>query len=192
MKYILWIAIFLFLQGCSAKQSPVNVYTLHGDTNIKAYSYKFKYKTIKVAYPQSLKEKMGQDMQFSYSDAEQGSYQNSEWSNTVGQLLQGIFIQTLQQSGLFEGVASYVSTVQEDYRLESTVFDFSHRVRGSASDAIVSVQFSLIDTDSGKMVKSKLFSYVIPTATTDAKGYVDATNTALGMLSRDLIVWLEM
>ncbi len=192
MKYILWIAIFLFLQGCSAKQSPVNVYTLYGDTNIKAYSYKFKDKTIKVAYPQSLKEKIGQNMQFSYNDAEQGSYQNSEWSNTIGQLLQGIFIQTLQQSGLFEGVASYVSTVQEDYRLESMIFDFSHKVRGNASDAVVSVQFSLIDTDTGKMVKSKLFSYAIPTATTDAKGYVDATNVAMSRLSRDLIAWLEM
>lgn len=192
MKYIIWIAIFLFLQGCSVKQSPMKAYTLHGDTNQKAYGYKFKDKTIKVAYPQGLKEKMGRNMQFSYSDTEQGSYQNSQWSNTVGQLLQGTFIQTLQQSELFRGVFSYTSTVQADYRLESTIFDFSHRVRGNASDAIVVVQFSLIDTDSGQMVKSKLFSYAMPTVTTNAKGYVDATNVAMSRLSRDLIVWLEM
>jgi cholesterol transport system auxiliary component len=192
MKYILWITIFLFLQGCSVKQSPMKAYTLHGDTHQKAYDYKFKDKTVKVAYPQGLKEKMGQNMQFSYSDTEYGSYQNSKWSNTVGQLLQGIFIQTLQQSGLFRGVFSYTSTAQADYRLESTIFDFSHRVRGNASNAIVSVQFFLIDSNSGQMVKSRLFSYAVPTATTDAKGYVDAANIAIGMLNKDLIAWLEM
>ncbi|MDY0195083.1 MAG: ABC-type transport auxiliary lipoprotein family protein [Sulfurovaceae bacterium] len=192
MKYIIWIAIFLFLQGCSVKQSPMKAYTLHSDANQKAYSYKFRDKTIKVAYPQGLKEKMGRNMQFSYSDTEHGSYQNSQWFNTIGQLLQGTFIQTLQQSGLFRGVFSYTSTVQADYRLESTIFDFSHRVRGNTSYAMVSIQFALIDADSGKMVKSKLFSYTVPTATTNAKGYVDATNMAINILGKDLIAWLEM
>lgn len=192
MKYIMWIAIFLFLQGCSVKQSPIKTFTLHGDATQKAYSYKYKDETIKVAYPQGLKEKMGRNMQFSYSDTEHGSYQNSQWSNTIGQLLQGTFIQTLQQSKLFRGVFSYTSTAQADYRLESTIFDFSHRVRGNTSYAMVSIQFALIDADSGKMVKSKLFSYAMPTVTTNAKGYVDATNIAMGMLSKDLIAWLEI
>ncbi len=192
MKYILLTAIFLSLQGCSIKERPMKTYTLHGDINQKAYNYKFKDKTVKVAYPQGLKEKMGQNMQFSYSDAEHGSYQNSKWSNTVGQLLQGTFIQTLQQSGLFRGVFSYTSTAQADYRLESTIFDFSHMVRGNTSHSVVSVQFFLIDAYSGQLVKSKLFKYAIPTATTNAKGYVDATNIATSMLGNDLIDWLEM
>ncbi len=192
MKYIIWIAIFLFLQGCSVKQSPMKVYTLNGDTNQKAYSYKFKDKTIKVAYPQGLKEKLGRNMQFSYSNTEYGSYQNSQWSNTIGQLLQGTFIQTLQQSELFRGVFSYTSTAQADYRLESTIFDFSHHVRGNTSYAIVSIQFVLIDSDSGQMAKSRLFRYAVPTETINAKGYVDATNIAMGMLCKDLIAWLEM
>ncbi|MBN2721311.1 MAG: membrane integrity-associated transporter subunit PqiC [Campylobacterales bacterium] len=191
MKYIIWIAIFLFLQGCSVK-SPLKVYTLHSDTSLKAYSDKFKDKTMKVAYPQGLKEKMGQNMQFSYSDIEHGSYQNSKWSNTVEQLLQGILIQTLQQSELFGGVFSYTSTVQADYRLESTIFDFSHRVRGNTSYAMVSIQFSLIDAKSGRMVKGKLFNYSIPTATTNAKGYVDAANIAINILNKDLITWLKV
>jgi cholesterol transport system auxiliary component len=169
----------------------MKVYTLDGNINLKVYSNKFKNKIIKVSYPQSLKEKMRQNMQFSYSDLEQGRYKDAEWSNNIGQLLQGNFIQILQQSGLFKGVTSYTSVAQEDYRLESTVFDFSHRVRDGVSHAIIIVQFSLIDTDSGKMVKSKLFNYAVPTMTTDANGYVNATNIALSRLNRDLIAWLE-
>lgn len=191
MKYILWIGIFLSLFGCSAKEPALVSYTIYGNTNFIANSSKFKNKIIKVSYPQSLKMKMTQNMQFSYSDYDSGSYQNSEWSNNIGQLLQGDFISTLTQSKLFKGVISYSSVALEDYRLESTIFDFSHRVRGDVSDAIVVIQFSLIDTNSGKLVKSKIFRYAIPTTTIDAKGYADATNIALEMLGRDLIVWLE-
>ena len=190
MKYMILIAIFLFVQGCGIKQPPVKTYTLYNEANQNVYSHKFKDKTIKIAYPNGLKEKMGQNMQFSYSDTEYGSYQNSKWSNAIGQLLQGIFIQTLQYSELFNGVLSYASTAQADYRLESTIFDFSHKVRGDTSYAIVSIQFFLIDANSGRMVKSKLFSYSIPTATTNAKGYVDAANIAINILNKDLVAWL--
>jgi cholesterol transport system auxiliary component len=144
-----------------------------------------------VTHPESLKEKMNQDMHFSYSASEQGSYLHSQWSNDTGKLLQGITIQTLVQSGLFKGVVSYESTAQADYRLESTVFDFSHRVRGKASDAIVSIQYNLISATTGKLIKSKRFNYIIPTKTTDAEGYAEATNEAMRRLSRDLIRWLR-
>ncbi len=190
-KNIIWIMLFLMFQGCSLKEPPLKTYTLNTTTNIKVYNHTFKEKTLKVIYPQSIKEKIGQEMNFSYSETEQGSYQNARWSNSLGQLLQGVFMETLQQSGLFGTVLSFSSSAREDYRLESTVFAFSHRVRGDISNAVVSIQFSLIDADTGKLMKSRRFSYAVPTITTDAKGYTDATNQALDQLSRDLAAWLE-
>lgn len=190
-KNIIWIMLFLMFQGCSLKEPPLKIYTLNTTTNIKVYNHTFKEKTLKVIYPQSIKEKIGQEMNFSYSETEQGSYQNARWSNSLGQLLQGVFMETLQQSGLFGTVLSFSSSAREDYRLESTVFAFSHRVRGDISNAVVSIQFSLIDADTGKLMKSRRFSYAVPTITTDAKGYTDATNQALDQLSRDLVAWLE-
>ena len=191
MKKTVLILVLLWLSGCSTKQAPLKVYTLHISADIKTVpSSKFRYKSIKVAYPQSLKEKMSQKMRYSYSSAEQGNYQNSQWSNNIGKLLQGTFIEVLDRSRLFKSVLPYTSTVQEDYRLESTIFAFSHHVRGEESHAIVSVQFLLISTDSGKLVKSKRFSYKVPTKTKDANGYVEATNEAVGRLSGDLVRWL--
>ncbi len=187
-KNIIWIMLFLMFQGCSLKEPPLKIYTLNTTTNIKVYNHTFKEKTLKVIYPQSIKEKIGQEMNFSYSETEQGSYQNARWSNSLGQLLQGVFMETLQQSGLFGTVLSFSSSAREDYRLESTVFAFSHRVRGDISNAVVSIQFSLIDADTGKLMKSRRFSYAVPTITTDAKGYTDATNQALDQLDRKSVV----
>jgi cholesterol transport system auxiliary component len=186
------VVLVVGLGGCSSKEAPMKSFVLQTPQDIpRVSSSRFRQKSIQVTHPESLKEKMNQDMHFSYSASEQGSYLHSQWSNDTGKLLQGITIQTLVQSGLFKGVVSYESTAQADYRLESTVFDLSHRVRGKASDAIVSIQYHLISATTGKLIKNRRFNYIIPTKTTDAEGYAEATNEAMRRLSRDLIRWLR-
>ncbi|HIP61345.1 MAG TPA: hypothetical protein EYG98_02195 [Sulfurovum sp.] len=191
MKNLLVLFVFLWLSACSIKQASLKVYTLDIPQNSTVSSSRLRAKTIKVTYPRSIEEKSNSKMRYSYSNAEQGTYNNSQWSNDIGKLLQGTLIQVLEESRLFRAVIPYASTIKEDYRLESNIFDFSHHVRGEASYAIVSIQFNLIDIDSGRLIKSKRFSYREMTPTTDAKGYVDATNKAISRLSRDLIVWIR-
>ncbi len=188
---LVFVFILLWMGGCSSKQPPLKIYTLNAPAVLKSSSSKFKQRTIKVTYPSSLKEKISQKMRYSYSSAEEGVYENSQWSNNIGKLLEGTFIQALDESKLFKAVLPYSSTLQEDYRLESTVFAFTHQVRGEQSHALVSIQFSLINTDIGKLVKTKRFSYKVPTRTTDAKGYVEATNEAVDRLTKDMLRWIQ-
>lgn len=190
MRLALIFVLFWF-SGCSSKQTPLKVYTLNTPSVTKIVNSKFRNKTIKVSFPQTLKEKISSKMRYSYSISEQGAYLNSQWSNSIGKLLQGTVIQSLEQSQLFKAVLPYESTAGEDYRLETNVFDFSHHVRGDASYSIVSIQFSLINTYTGRLIKTKRFSYKEPTPTTNAQGYVKATNVAVGRLNRDLVSWLR-
>ncbi len=190
MKLIL-IFILVWLSGCSSKQAPLKVYTLEMPKMVKTSNSQFRSKTIKVSFPQTLKEKISSKMRYSYSMSEQGAYLNSQWSNNIGKLLQGTVIQVLEESQLFKAVLPYASTAGEDYRIESSIFDFSHHVRGTSSHAVVSIQFSLIHTYTGKLIKTKKFTYRESTPTVDAKGYVQATNIAIDKLSRDLVYWLQ-
>ena len=192
VKKFFFIASLFILSGCSLKEAaPLKVYTLNAG-NVASVNYSgHRGQTIKVSYPQALKDKLTNEMSYSYSSSERGEYQNSQWSNNVGKLIQGNIIQILVQSRVFKAVLPYESTAGENLRLESTVFDFSHHVRGDSSYAIVSIQFNLIDTDSGKLIKTRRFSYRENTQTLDAKGYVEATNRAMSRLSRDLVVWLR-
>jgi cholesterol transport system auxiliary component len=192
VKKFFLVASLIVLSGCSLKEAaPLKVYTLDAGSVASVGTSNHRHQTIKVSYPQALKDKLTNGMSYSYSSSERGEYENSQWSNNVGKLIQGNIIQILVQSRIFKAVLPYESTAGEDLRVESTVFDFSHHVRGEASYAVVSIQFNLINTDSGKLIKTKRFSYKENTQTLDARGYVEASNRAMSRLSRDLIVWLR-
>ncbi len=186
------IVLILFLGGCAMKEAPpLNLYTFDtGKVTPSTYSG-YRNRVIKVSYPQTLQEPISDKMAFSYGGGDRGYYQNAQWANNLGKLLQGDIIQTLQQSRLFKAVIPYASTAQEDLRLESTIYDISHHIRGEESYAVVSIGLSLIDTQTGRLVRTKRFSYREPTPTIDAKGYVAATNRALERFNQDMIRWLQ-
>jgi len=190
LPYIVAIVIAAGFIGCS-KAPVINVYRLNVPQVQTQSVSAYKDKSIKVSFPQSLKEPMSEKMLFSYAENDSGTYQNSQWSNNISRILQGTFIEVLDRSRLFKIVLSDMSTLEENYRLESTIFDFEHQVRGADSYAVVSIQFTLINADKGRLVKSKRFSYQEPTPSTDAKGYAIATNRAIVKLSHDLVEWLK-
>jgi cholesterol transport system auxiliary component len=193
IRYLIGTGILLLaLGGCAMKEAPpLKSYTLDAGKIPAIATQKYRNKVLKVSYPQTLKEPVTDRIAFSYSSSDRGYYQNSQWSNDLGKLLQGSIIETLQRSRIFKAVLPYASTAGEDLRLESTIYDFSHHIRGDASYAVVSVGFSLIDTQTGKLIRTKRFSYREPTPTVNAQGYVMATNRALHRLSLDLIRWLQ-
>lgn len=187
---ILILGTVIALLGCT-KAPALKIYSVNvPDTQITR-SHHYRTKTVKVTFPQSLREQMSEKMNFSYSNNDHGTYQNSEWSNNMSKLLQGTFIEVLESSRLFKAVLSDATGLKTNYRLESNVFAFEHRVRESQSHAVISIQFTLINADTGKLVKSKRFSYMEVTPSINAEGYANATNVALARLSKDLVSWLR-
>ena len=191
IRYGIGLVLVLLLAGCTPKSTPVTYYTLEAGKVAPVTHTAYKNRVLKVAYPMAVKEKITDKMHFSYSFNDNGTYQNSQWSNNLGKLLEGVIITALEQSRIFKAVLPYASTVNADYRLEPLIYDFSHHVRGDASYAVVSIQFSLIDIQSGKLLKTKRFSYREPTPTVDARGYAVATNIIMTRMVHDLVMWLK-
>lgn len=191
MRYVMVWAVLL-LGGCSFKEAPVmKTYTMAIPSVSPVTHARYRNKILKVAYPVALNEKLIDDMYYSYSLSDRGSYLNSRWSNASGKLLQGTLIQVLSEAKVFRVVVPFNSDVDEDLRLESTVYDLSHHVRGKASYAVLNMHFTLIDAETGKLLKARHFSYRENTVTVDAKGYVQAVNRIMEKLSHDLIAWLN-
>jgi cholesterol transport system auxiliary component len=184
------VVVCIGLLGCT--QAPaLKVYSLDVPEVHKVNTSDYRHKIVKVSFPQSLREQMSQKMNFSYSHNDYGTYMNSEWSNHMSKLLQGTVIDVLDRSKLFQTVLPDTTTLKVNYRLESNIFAFEHQVRGKESHSMVSIQFTLIDAGTGKLVKSKRFSYKEATSSIDAEGYASATNVALARLSKDLVGWLR-
>ena len=191
MRIVLLLGLLL-LNGCSFKEAPVmKVYTFATPSVATVPSAQYRNQVLKISYPVAVNEKLSDEMHYSYSLTDRGSYLNSRWANNSGRLLQGNIIQTLSEARLFKVVVPYTSDMDENLRLEEMVFDFSHHVRGEASYAVVSIQFTLINAETGKLLKVRRFSYREATPTTDAKGYVEATNRIMAKLDHDLVVWLR-
>lgn len=189
-KLLAFTMMILGLLGCT-KEPALKSYSLKTPSVTPMQKSQYHNKSIKVIYPQSLKNKLSQKMHFSYSSIDSGTYQNAEWSNNMAKILQGTFIEVLDKSNLFKVVLADTSTAKEDYRLESQVFVFEHSVRETGSNAVVSIQFNLISVETGSIVKSKRFTYIEATPTIDAKGYVSATNSVIAKLSQDLLEWIK-
>ena len=190
LQYIMQLVLVMVIVGCT--QAPtMKVYSLDVPKITVAATSPYKTKVVKVTFPYSLREQISEKMNFSYSDSDYGTYLNSEWSNNMSKLLQGTIMDVLSNSKLFKAVLADTSTLKENYRLESNIFTFEHKVRDKDSYADVSMQFTLIDADTGKLVKSRRFSYQEATPTTDAKGYASATNVIMRRLSSDLVEWLH-
>jgi cholesterol transport system auxiliary component len=189
----MYMMIVLFtITGCAMKEAPaLKTYTLNTGSMTVSKAGRYAGKVIKVSYPQTLKEAITERMAFSYSSSDRGYYQNSQWSNNLGKLIQGSIIEVLQESGMFKAVLPYASTAGEDLRLESAIYDFSHHIRGELSYAVVSIGFSLIDTKSGNVLKTRRFSYREMAPSVNAEGYVTAVNRAMHRLSQDLQDWLR-
>ena len=94
IKPLALTVILLGLLGCT-KEPAVKVYSIDVASVDAVQSSPYKNKSIKVVNPQGLKNKISQKMHFSYSSIDRGTYQNSEWSNTMTKLLQGTFIEVL-------------------------------------------------------------------------------------------------
>ncbi len=188
--FLLTSILILGFLGCT--QAPaLKVYSLGVIPMSKLTHLPYRNKVLQVSYPESLRENMSQKMNFSYSESDYGTYLNSEWSNHMSKLLQGTIMDVLASSKLFKTVLSDSTTLHVNYRLESDIFAFEHRVRGTESYAVVSIQFTLINADTGRLIKSKRFSYKEATMSTNAKGYAHATNVAIAKLSGDLLRWLR-
>ncbi|MEY3002195.1 MAG: hypothetical protein RLZZ428_570 [Pseudomonadota bacterium] len=191
-KIIVFFAIVVFgIVGCGTKTPAIQSYSIALPKVDVHQESKYKHKTIKVAYPQSIKEPLSEKMAFSYSPQDRGVYQNSQWSNHMGRILQGTLIEALNKSQIFKVALSDTSALREEYKLESNVFDFEHQIRDKSSLAILSIQFTLIDAGTGKLVKTKRFDYQESTPWVNAKGYAIATEKMIAQLTQDLLTWLQ-
>ena len=84
------------------------------------------------------------------------------------------------------------SSTQADLRLETILFDFSHRINeDGTSEGVLRMRCYLIDNNTKTVLTSREFIASVPVLTKNAQGAVIALNMATANVVQDLIDWLE-
>jgi cholesterol transport system auxiliary component len=189
VKKVVSLSFLIFFLGCS--EATLNTYTLSPKVYKKVNSSKFASKTLRVEYPKGIEDTMGTKIYYKDNNLKESFYLYSQWSKSLNRIIMGAIVDILRQSNLFKEVVDYSSTADVDYILETSIYNFEHEIKADKSFAKVKIQVRLLNSINNKIIKSKLFEYLIPCKSTDAKGFVEASNKALEKFGEDLIIWLK-
>jgi len=183
-----FVSIF---SGCiGTTVPPMNNYAFKcDDIKIETAKEKQYNKILKISLPNTSSALTRRDIIFRTNEGKIGSYAYSQWIDTPADLLQNMLLRTLTASSLFTAVVRSTSNVESGLLLESEILQFVHKVDKNSVE--VQIVLTLVDQNSGKLVRARLFTYSINVKTSNAKNAVEAFNSAMNKLRADVIVWLS-
>ncbi len=182
MKKIITIALILILSGCTSH--TVNIYDLAANS-VPAQSKRFKNRVLKVEFPSALGA-LGSSRIFYKRDGITSYYLYSRWSDTLNRLVYSQLKKALEESGSFKSVLAYNSSAKADIILETEIMDFYHVVKGNSSYADIKFSAKLIDSNSRKVIKSKIFSYKLKVDELNAKSFIKTAIKAVSLFIEEL------
>jgi cholesterol transport system auxiliary component len=182
------LTLLLLLTACGSRQ--IRMYTLAPGTVPSGYA-SFRRSDVRVEYPKGIEDTMGTRIYYTRSDLTRSYYLYNQWSLPLNRLIMAHLIETLQRGKAFRHVLDYASEAGADYLLETTIYRFDHRITGQGSFAEISIGVRLLHTGDRRLVKSRRFAYRVPCESTDAPGFIRATNRAMERFSSDLLKWLR-
>ena len=195
--FLLLAVLLVGVTGCVSEKLPaISTYTLSPDLEVLHSTVNTGQKPDKILMLARIRSKHAfTSRDILYSDARYGlnSYAYSRWSDSPTTMLLLVFQEAIEKSGRYVAVVPYSSQSTSDLLLESTVFDFSHRINDDgSSDGILRIRFTLIDNNTKRVIASRDFVSSVPVSSPkNASGAVAALNKAVTFVTEELIEWLN-
>jgi len=190
------ICVLFLVIGCSTTKPTIVEYKLSlEDLNQKTVSKGCKDKSLKVAQAFSSNSLMSLNMNYVIGKSKIYSYSQAQWNNSPNQEISQQIVKLLRDSKLFKTTQSAKSRTSSDFILETSIEDFMqyYDEKIKTSYVKVSINMSLIDVKTNKVVASKTFFTKLNTTSLDAYGGVDALQVGLrNILSQSLEFFNEV
>lgn len=193
MRYIL-IAAAIFLSGCVTLKTPITEYRLEvAHEGVKSLSKGCKEKSLKIMETFSPNSLMTLSMEYAEAEGRVFAYNLSRWQESPKDAVAMEILKDIRASEIFGSVDTAKSRSKSNYILETNLEEFlqffSKDMKSSYADVVIS--FSLIDTKTNGVISHKTLSARVETKSADAKGGVEALNSALAKVLKENRVWLE-
>ena len=184
------LSLLLMLGGCASNQNqaPGRHFSLsYMASQNRAEQAQYSY--LKVDMPNFSSKHNTEAIVYSSKTHQLDRYAHSEWKEPLPTLLQEWLLQSMERSNLFTGVMRGTSRAKVSMFLESDIIRFQHNLKQQSVE--VSLRLTLLDYNSRKIIRHKIFNYQHAVSIPSAEGAVDSFNQILKKLDHDLFFWLS-
>lgn|GEM_PF-2276818 len=190
-KKILLLLFSSLIIGCSSSpnNNPSQYFSLPHIQTIPPVN-KVHYPFVKVDLPNFSSKHNTEAIFYTGQKYELARYSQSEWKEPLPTLLQEWLLQSLEHSNLFAGVMRATSRAKVPLFLESDIIKFQHNIK--VHEVEVSIRLTLLDYNTRKILKHKIFHYQKTVSEVSAKGAVHSFNQILKQLEADIVAWLAV
>ncbi len=150
-------------------------------------------KSLKILEPFGTDEYTISDLHYIVLPNQENSYNQASWSDSISNILYQKILFSLKEYRLFKSVTNFSSVATSDYILEMEINDFKQYFTNDlkSSYVLLDLTFTLINSKHFQIIAQKEFKKKVPTKSLDAKGGVDALNTAFNETVPEILTWLS-
>ncbi len=192
MKYILiFLPLFLFL-GCTTKVPVATKYKIDSIIDIKAAKNSTCLDdSLKIMQSFSSNMLMSSDMYYVEDKNKIYAYSLAQWAKTPNRTVSSEYFKMLRELKIFKAVLDSKSRTKTTLILESKLEDYMQyfEYNFSKSYVIVSINLTLVDAVTSKVIATKVFKSKVDVNSMDAEGGVEAFNIALSEVLKNSSFW---
>jgi cholesterol transport system auxiliary component len=107
------------------------------------------------------------------------SYAHSRWADSPARMLAPLMVAAVQKTGAFRAVVLTPSAALGDLRLDTEIVRLQHDFQSRPSAARFTLRAYLVDNKTRRVLASREFDAVVPSASEDPQGGVAAANRAV-------------
>jgi ABC-type uncharacterized transport system auxiliary subunit len=188
-------SLVLLLGGCSIQKSvpPVAAYHIAADPGEASYAGTgCRDKTIRIALLEGSDLLRSRTIHYIDDASLDYGYTKARWVESPSRQLRYLLEHSVAESGLFNGVIPYRSQAKNDLLLETNVNTFVQVIHeDGSSDVHLSMDLSLIDQFSRKILATERIVLSRETVSADVEGAVEAFNAVVSDALAVTNKWLD-
>lgn len=192
MPFLIFIFITIF-GGCSSHTPAITHYTIAPSYSKTQTKDPKSSKALHLITTETLSSINTKAIRYTLPSHESGHYLYGKWSDTPSSMMNRYILSYLESQHLFHTLLSTSSHLQSDWILESELLTFEHRFYNNGpSQGEIDVFFRLINTKTKQPIATKRFTVAVASKSESLAGGVEALESALSTLSRELAEWLKL
>lgn len=118
-------------------------------------------------------------------------YRDSVWSDTPARMLQPVLVRALETTGVFPAVVTPPAPGVVNLRLDVDIIRLQQEFMHQPSQVRLTARVKVIDSQSGRVMATRVFDATAPAPSEDAEGAARGANAAVRTLLTELIPFVS-